>query len=183
VTKTKGVPRGRFPDRRRVLLWLVPVVFLIHNVEQALTITGTMEATRTGMPRALRLIVPPVPPLDYTLALLIATLAGFACAWWGRLERGRSIAVYMLASLQMALTLNVGGHVAASVVTQGYTAGLATSIALVFPFSIVFFWFFLRERWVPLRMLPLLIVAGILLHLPIFFGLLFVAGQIPIPGR
>ena len=183
MTRTRTGSGGRGADRRRVLLWLVPVVFLIHNVEQVLMIAGTMEATRTGTPRVLRLIIPPVPPLEYMLALLVATLAAFACAWWGTLDRARATGTFLLASLQMALLLNVGGHGAASFVTGGYTAGVATSVVVVLPFSLLFFWFLVRERWVPVRMFPLLIVAGILLHLPIFFGLLFLAGQVGLPGR
>lgn len=183
VTQTKGGTRGNPAGRRVVLLWLVPVVVLIHNVEQALTIEQTMALTRTGMPRALRLIVPPVPPVEYIAALVIATLAAFGCALWGKLDRDRGPGVYLLASIQTALLLNIGAHVAASLVTASYTAGLGTSIALVLPFSLVFFWSLIRERWVPVRALPLLLLGGIALHLPIFFGILFLAGQIPLPGR
>jgi hypothetical protein len=181
VKRSETVVHGRLSKRRKLLLWLVPVVALIHNVEQVLTIGPTMELTRTGVPRALRLVVPPVPPAEYIAALVLSTLGGFAFAWWGKVERGAG--VYLLGSLQMALLLNVGAHGAASAVTGSYTAGLATSLGVVLPYSLVLFWFLLQERWIPRRAFPLLVLGGVILHLPIFFGLLFVAAQIPLPGR
>jgi Protein of unknown function with HXXEE motif len=164
--------------RRQALLWFVPVAFLLHNIEQSVKIRESMELARTGMPRFLRIIIPPVSADAYIVALGIATVLAFAVALWGKIDRDRAWGIYALVALQMALFLNVIAHVIASLVLKRYTAGLATALALILPLSVVLFWFVLRERWMPRWAFLLIIPAGAFLHVPLFFGILFFSGHI-----
>lgn len=164
--------------RKQILLWAVPVGLLLHNIEQSAKIGETMELARTGMPRFLRIIIPPVSADAYIVALGIATVLAFAVALWGKTDRDRGWGIYALVALQMALFLNVIAHVIASVVLNRYTAGLATALAMMLPLSVVLFWFVLRERWMPLWAFLLIIPAGAFLHVPLFFGILFFSGHI-----
>jgi hypothetical protein len=164
------------PGKQHLLLWLVPIVFLLHNVEQAMNIRDTMEAARSGMPRLLRIIIPPVSADQYIVALVIATALAFAAALGGRIDRQRTWGVYALVALQMALFLNVIAHVMASLVLQHYTAGLATALGVLLPLSAVLFWYALREKWLPLWAFLLMIPVGAFIHGPMFFGILYFSG-------
>jgi hypothetical protein len=164
-------------DRRRlVFLWLVPVVFLVHSVEQSVFISATIDAAKNGMPRGLRVMIPPVAAAQYVIALAFACLAAFAAAAWGRLESPRGFGRYALVFLTVALVCTAFGRVIASIILGRYTAGLVTAVALILPFSSLLFWLSLRERWFPQWVLTLLVMAGVIFHIPIFFGVLFFAG-------
>ncbi len=162
--------------RRQVLLWLVPVVFLLHSIEQSVFLSATMDAAKSGMPRGLRVMIPPVPAEQYMIALAVACLAAFAAAAWGRLESPRGFGLYAQVFLTAALVSTACGRVITSVILDRYTAGLVTAVVLVLPFSALLFWISIRERWFPGWVLTLLVMAGVIFHIPFFFGVLFFAG-------
>jgi hypothetical protein len=165
-------------QRRRVILWFVPVVILLHAVEQSVTIRQTLDAARTGMPRALRVMIPPVSAEQYMIACAVVVLAAFGVALLGRIESPRGFGPYALVAMTAALFCNACARAIASIVLDRYTSGLLTAVVVVVPFSVFLFWVSIRERWFPAGVLTLLVSVGLIFHIPIFFGVLFFSGFI-----
>ncbi len=159
-------------------LWLVPALFFLHNCEEAITMRATLEDVHAGMPRFLRVFLPPVTYEQFLISLVLLTVVAFGCAWFGQLERDRSWGVYVLVGLQMVLLINVLGHITTLVVVGHYTAGSATALLVNLPFSVYLLRRALREEWVGRRGFFLLIPAAIVVHTPVLFGFLFVSGYL-----
>lgn len=153
---------------RRYLLWLVPLLLTLHNLEEAVFMKGFLGRVR----------VPFLPPVSYgqfLLALGLVTLAPYAFAASGPLER-RSRAFLLVLATQMVVLVNVASHLAAAIWVRGYAPGLATALLVNLPFSIFLFRRALRGAWVKPRDLAWLLVAALLVHGPGLIGLMVLAG-------
>jgi hypothetical protein len=167
----------RWPNKI-TLLWLIPVFFLVHNIEEGLFMRETLDQVRTGMPRFLKVILPPVSYEQFLVSLILVSAIVFFLAIVGQLDRDRSWGVYCMLGVQMVLLLNVAAHLITMVVVRSYTAGLATSLLVNLPFSIYLFWRTARERWIGTAGLLLLIPVAAVVHVPVLFGFLYVSGFI-----
>lgn len=167
----------RWPDKI-ALLRLIPVFFLVHNLEEGLFMRETLDQVRTGMPRFLRVLLPPVSYEQFLVSLVLVTAIVFFLAIVGRPDREHSWGVYCLLGVQMVLLLNVAAHVTTLMVVGSYTAGLATSFFVNLPFSVFLFWRAVRERWIGTVGFLLLIPVAAVIHVPVLFGFLFVSGFI-----
>jgi hypothetical protein len=160
------------------LLWLIPFLFLLHALEEALYMRGTLEEVRTGMPKFLRILIPPVSYEQFLISLCIITVLVFCLAYFGHLDRQRGWGVYVVLVLQAVLFLNVFAHLIALLVVRSYTAGLVTSLAINLPFSLYIFWRLLREKWIRPLGFALLFPIAIVAYVPIRFGFLYISGFI-----
>jgi hypothetical protein len=164
--------------RRKTVLWMVPFLFLLHNCEEALTMRATLEEVRSGMPRFLRVFLPPVTYEQFLVSLVLLTALVFCVAWFGNLERDRSWGSYALVGVQMVLLLNVLAHGMTLAVVGGYTAGSITSLLVNLPFSLYLLGRALREGWVVRGAFLVMIPLAFVVHTPILFGVLFLSGYI-----
>lgn len=139
---------------------------------------ATLDEVRTGMPRFLRVFLPPVTYEQFLVSLVLLTGVAFACAWFGKIERDRSWGAYVLLCLQMVLLINVAAHITTLAVVGHYTAGSATSLLINLPFSIYLLRRAWKEEWVGKRGFLLMIPLAVVVHTPILFGFLYVSGYI-----
>jgi hypothetical protein len=160
------------------LLWLILFFFLIHSIEEVLFMRETLDQVRTGMPKFLKVVIPPVSYEQFLISLVIITLLVFCVAYFGHLDRQRGWGVYVMVGLQVVLFLNVFAHLISLLVVGSYTAGLATSLAINLPFSIYLFWRLLREQWMRPPTFVLLFPLAAVVHVPILFGFLYISGFI-----
>jgi len=163
---------------KSTLLWLVPFLFLLHIIEEALFMRGTLDEVRTGMPKFLRILIPPVSYEQFLVSLCIITILVFCLAYFGYLDRQRGWGVFVMVGLQVVLFLNVFAHLIALRVVGSYTAGLVTSLAINLPFSLYLFWRLLREKWIRPLGFALLFPIALVVHVPIRFGVLYISGFI-----
>jgi hypothetical protein len=153
---------------RRYLLWLVPLLLTLHNLEEALFMKGFLGRVR----------VPILPSVSYgqlLLALGLVTLAPYAFAASGPLER-RSRAFLLVLGTQMVMLVNVASHLAGALWMRGYVPGLVTALLVNLPFSVFLFRRALRGAWVKPRDLVWLLAAALLVHGPGLIGLMVLAG-------
>lgn len=155
---------------RRYLLWLVPLLLTLHNLEEAVFMQGFLGRFAERIP-----ILPTVTYGQFLLALAVVTLAPYAFAASGPLER-RSRAFLLVLATQMVVLVNVAAHVAAAVWARGYAPGLVTALLVNLPFSLFLFRRALRGAWVKPRDLAWLLVAALLVHGPGLVGLMVLAG-------
>jgi len=155
---------------RRYLLWLVPLLLTLHNLEEAVFMKGFLSRFADKLP-----VLPAVTYGQFLLALGLVTLAPYAFAASGPLER-RSRAFLLVLGTQMVVLVNVAAHVATAVWARGYAPGLVTALLVNLPFSIFLFRRALRGAWVRSRDLAWLLVAALLVHGPGLVGLMVLAG-------
>jgi hypothetical protein len=163
---------------RRTISWLALALFTLHNAEEAL-------AFRTYLPRLDALLPEPFAGVAATLSypMMLVALAGIsalaflvalAAATWPQSRR----ALWALLTLEAVVGLNVIAQVlSAGLVFHGYGPGLATAVLVNAPFAIYCFRRAHHERWVSTASLAATIPAALMLHGPILFGGLWLAGR------
>lgn len=161
-------------SHRASQLTIVPVAFLVHNAEEALTIPAVLPQAEArladGFGHAFRL-----PSANqYYVLLLVLTLAAFAVwllAYW------KDSLCYALVILQATLAVNVVNHIGSAILLRGYAPGLLTALTVQIPATAVVFSRLRRAAWLTRRQWLLLPVASIILHGPIMFGGLWLVGR------
>jgi Protein of unknown function with HXXEE motif len=171
---------------RANLLWLIPALFTIHNSEEALTMKRYLPAAREMMPELRRRVPARLKWLvrEYTfrqlmILVVILTAVAWAIAIFGKLDEPGCGAGHALLALQAVLFLNVFAHLGGTVLFRGYAPGLVTAVLFNLPFSWVVFTTAWNEHWYSTTTLLLLGPLALLLHGPVFIGLLRLASRIP----
>ena len=160
--------------RRSRRLWLVPLLFLLHNAEEALTIGPVLPLVNARLAATLPGRLPSLSYLEFLIALALATALPFIVAAAGNLRQPGSRAGYVLLIVQATLFLNVISHLRAAALLLGYAPGLGTAVLVNLPFSLVLLSQAWREHWYSRRALA---PAALLVHGPGLIGLLWVVGR------
>lgn len=167
----------------RLLFWLVPVLFTLHNFEEYLTMPPVMVELPRRIPAGIPMGILPFPPSgeEFILALGIVTFLPYlfaALAQFGKTPRTRRTGVLLLAGTQAVLLLNVLSHMGSAVLLRGYAPGMVTSLAVNLPFSLLFFSTALRQGWLVKRNLPWLALAAVLAHSLGLIGLFWLVSEL-----
>lgn len=159
---------------RKTLLWLVPVLVTIHDLEEALFMPAFLEKRNASIPDSLRGIIPTVTYRQFLIALVIITIIPYVIALF---LNGRW-AVYLLVCFQVVILINVFAHVVTSIFQKGYGPGLATALLINLPFSLYLLRRVVLERWMSKKALALMFPIGLLIHGPGLMGLMLLSGEI-----
>jgi hypothetical protein len=172
--------RGEPPARRlgrRPLLWLVPLLLTLHNLEEAVFMRGFLGRFATTVPALFSTVLPTITYGQFLTALGIVTVAPYLFAASGPLER-RSRAFFLVLGTQMVVLINVAAHLTTAMWVRGYAPGLVTALLVNLPFSVLLFRRALSAAWIRKRELAWLFVAALLVHGPGLIGLMVLAGWI-----
>jgi hypothetical protein len=164
-------------SRNRVL-WLVPILVTIHNLEEALLMPAFLQARNESIPGSLRDLLPPVTYRQFLIALLIVTVIPYLITLFGNPGRAGGIGVYLLLGFLVVMLINVAAHVFMAVIIGGYAPGIVTALLMNLPFSVYLLRRALRERWVTGREMGVIFVVGLIVHGVGLPGLIIVAGSI-----
>lgn len=160
---------------KRALLWLVPVLLTLHNLEEALFMPAFIEKRNASVPGGLRELVPPVTYGQFLIALVIITVIPLLVAL---LWMGRGWAVYFLVGFQVVMLLNVFAHLMMALLLKGYAPGLVTALVFNLPFSLYLVKRAVAGRWMSVRAVVLMFPIGLVLHGPGIAALMLLAGVI-----
>lgn len=141
------------------LLWLVPVFFLLHNLEEA----PFMESWSRTLPSKIHSAV---STRQFTIAVTFLTLAGFLLTYLGIRFLAHPIGYVLILGLQAILLFNAFvPHIAASIRFRRYSPGVVTAVLITLPFSYYLFrraldepiinW---NELWILFAMAPFAMV-------------------------
>jgi Protein of unknown function with HXXEE motif len=161
--------------QQKRLLWLVPVLLTIHNLEEAVAMPAFIEKRNASVPGSLRDIVPPVTYKQFLIALAIITVIPYLVAL---LWLGRRWAVYLLVGFQVVMLINVFAHTLMAIFLRGYTPGLVTALLINLPFSLYLLRRAVIEKWMSKRAVALMFPVGLLAHGPVLLGLMLLSGLI-----
>jgi len=163
---------------RKALLWLVPVFVTIHNLEEALFMPAFLQTRNDSIPAGLRSLLPPITYRQFLIPLIILTAMPYLIAWFGNLERERSVSVYVLLGLQVVMLYNVLAHIVMAAAMGGYAPGVVTALIVNLPFSLYLLRRAVKESWAPRKVIVLLFSVALIVHAVGLPLLIILAGSI-----
>lgn len=115
------------------LLWLVPIILAIHNVEEA----PFMEGWSKRLPLEIH---PTVTTRQFVIAVTFLTIAGFVLTYFGVEYLANQTGTLMVLGIQAILLFNTFvPHLAATLRFRMYSPGVVTAILITLPFSLYLF--------------------------------------------
>lgn len=141
------------------LLWLVPIFFTLHNLEEA----PFMEGWAKGLPLRIH---PVVTTRQFTCAVIFLTLAGFLVTYWGVEHMHNTTGYLLVFGIQAILFFNAFiPHIGSAIRFRMYSPGVVTAVVITIPFSLYLFHRALRENilhwtqlWILLGIAPFAMV-------------------------
>ncbi|MBD3374072.1 HXXEE domain-containing protein [candidate division KSB1 bacterium] len=115
-----------------LLIWGVPVVILVHNIEEAIWLPrwANQYAGRWHKP---------VGAAEFRFAVVVLSLLAFVLAGLTHISGFGSIWHYLLAAYALGQAINIFvPHLVVTLVTRHYAPGLITGLVLVLPAAWVF---------------------------------------------
>ncbi|WP_438444776.1 HXXEE domain-containing protein [Gorillibacterium sp. sgz5001074] len=130
------------------LMWLFPVVFMLHDFEEIIFIDGWWErhgsAVLPKLPARLRprfLRIAQMTSAQFAVAVLLEFIC-FIPVTYAAVERGW---LYLLLAANAVLFLHVFTHVGQWLYLGRYTPGVVTAVLLGIPYPVYFFYRLLQE--------------------------------------
>jgi hypothetical protein len=150
------------------LLWLVPIFFALHNMEEA----PFMEGWSKRLPLKIH---PTVSTRQFVIAVTFLTLAGFLLTYFELEYLANQTGYLIILGMQAILLFNAFvPHITSTIRFRVYSPGVITAILITLPFSYYLFRRALTENiltwtqfWMLLGMAPFAMVTFALLSLQI----------------
>lgn len=115
------------------LLWLVPILLAVHNIEEA----PFMENWYKRVPMKFPL---KITTRQFVIAVTFITLAGFVVTYLGLEYLAKQTGHLLVLGMQAILFFNAFiPHIATTIRFRMYSPGVITSILIVLPFSFYLF--------------------------------------------
>jgi hypothetical protein len=144
------------------LLWLVPILLSLHNLEEALTMLWWTH----------RVSYWPFANLgQFYAALALVTLVSFILTAFAVRGGKGSLPLYLLYGVQAIVLINALTHLAGVIYFRKYVPGLVTAVFINIPFSLDLFGRGLHEGYITRRGLLYTMLGGVLVYLLIFSGI------------
>ena len=174
----ENIAGGELETRQKTILWLVPILFTVHNLEEMLFIDRFLHQISDFAPSFLQKILPLFTTSQFLLAATIVTILPYLFAALACTERPQSLGIYLLAVIQMVIFINVFSHTGMAMLRQTYVPGLITALAVNLPFSVYFFYTILSQKWLNGKALLIIFPIALLLHGPGLVSLLLLSGWV-----
>jgi uncharacterized protein with HXXEE motif len=115
------------------LLWLVPIFFALHNLEEA----PFMEGWSKRLPLKIH---PTVSTRQFVIAVTFLTLAGFLLTYFSVEFLANQTGYLIVLGIQAILLFNAFiPHIASTIRFRMYSPGVITAILITLPFSFYLF--------------------------------------------
>ncbi len=115
------------------LLWLVPIFFTLHNLEEA----PFMESWSKRLPLKIH---PTVSTRQFVIAVTVLTLAGFIVTYLGVEYLGNTTGDLLVLGIKAILLFNAFvPHIVSTIGLRIYSPGVVTAVVLTLPFSYYLF--------------------------------------------
>ena len=156
------------------VLWLLPVIFIIHDGEELLTMPGWIAKHQRELEHLARMnettaeIVRSLPTtktqvavaIGFIFLLFVAVTAGASSS------RRRGPWLYAYASLLGVLFLHVFTHIAQAILVGGYAPGLIGAVAAIIPGALYIYKRLFEARLLTLKSAAVTALIGFALFVP-----------------
>ena len=117
----------------RILLWLVPVFFMLHNLEEA----PFMERWSKRLPVKIH---PTVSTPQFVVAVIFLTIAGLILTYASLAWLPTPAGYLLILGMQAVLLVNAFvPHLVTTIRFRLYSPGVVTAVLIILPFSIYLF--------------------------------------------
>jgi hypothetical protein len=152
--------------------WFVPFSITVHNIEEAFTLDPFLPVIKERLSKfGPKDLVPTWP--QYRLALITVTLMPYVVAVLP-IKASRRLILMLVASTTMLI--NVIPHLAGSIIFRRYVPGLASSLLINLPSSLMSIFLAFRSGFLNMRKMAVISAFAALLHGPGLVSLLAVSG-------
>ncbi|WP_411968133.1 HXXEE domain-containing protein [Haloferax sp. YSSS75] len=160
-----------------VLLWVLPISWVVHDVEEILTIepwsrrwTRRIDGQTSGFGVQKRLVaVLASTRRQYTLAVGLVGCIVVGATIAGTLDpTGVGLVVYL--TILGGYFLHAFVHLGQSALLRGYTPGVVTAVLVVVPSSLFLYWRLFAAGVVDARLVAVTATGGLLSFVPIVVG-------------
>ncbi len=152
--------------------WFVPFSITMHNIEEAFTLDPFLPVIKERLSKyGHKDIVPSWP--QYRLALITVTLIPLVVAILP-LKAARRLTVMLVASTTMLI--NVIPHLAGLIIFKRYVPGLASSLLINLPSSILSIFLAFRSGFLNTRKMAVIAAFAAMLHGPGLLSLMAASG-------
>jgi hypothetical protein len=115
------------------LLWIVPIFFMLHNLEEAPFMAGWSK-------RIPLKIHPNITTRQFAIAVTFLTLAGFSLTYFALIVLQESTGYLLILGIQAILLFNAFiPHIGTTIRFRMYSPGVITAIIITLPFSFYLF--------------------------------------------
>jgi hypothetical protein len=152
--------------------WFVPFSITVHNIEEAFTLDQFLPVIKEHLSRFGRKDIVPTWP-QYRLALITVTLIPYVVAILP-IKAARRLTLMLITSTTMLI--NVIPHIAGSLIFRRYVPGLASSLLINLPSSLLTIFLAFRSGFLNMRKMAFISAFAALLHGPGLVSLLAVSG-------
>lgn len=136
------------------LLWLVPVLFAIHNLEEVRGMAK--EPAKLSLPFHKGVTLP-----QFVIAVTILTSVAFGVTWLGVHYMSSGIGIYLVFVIQMIILVNAFlPHIALFIRYRSYNPGLLTAVIITLPFSVYLLRWVLENQFVTPRGAIIVLIAA-----------------------
>jgi hypothetical protein len=158
----------------RWVFWLLPVIFIIHDGEELLTMPGWIESHQPELDKLARLneaaaqMIRSMPTTTTELAVAIGVfLLLFVVVTAGAaISRGRGFWLYAYAVLLGVLFLHVFTHLAQAVFIGGYVPGLVGAVMIILPAALYIYKKLFDAKLLTLKTAVITALIGLALFVP-----------------
>lgn len=147
-------------------IWAAPVVFLVHDTEEILTVESWLRAHRSELPTAAQpLATVTTGQFALAVALLFVGFLAVTVHAVRQARRGRASVPFLLVA--GALVANGLTHLVQAAYFRGYTPGVVTALLVVLPYGYLLGARLLATGFITRRTLLGAIAAGAVAQIPI----------------
>ncbi|TAL33619.1 MAG: HXXEE domain-containing protein [Spirochaetes bacterium] len=161
--------KKKFLDSYKSLLWIMPFLMGLHNLEEA---PGMVAFSAKYLP-GVHFVTGP----QFHAALVIVTLGGFAAVYASLYFLEKGFWGHMPVAIQAVMLLNALSHVGASILFLTPAPGVYTALLVNIPFALLVFRAAFREHYIDRRGFAIAFVCGAVVYLPLI-ALSLVAGSL-----
>jgi hypothetical protein len=163
-------------SRRRLtpVLWLLPLIFIIHDGEELLTMSGWIANHQQELDRLAKMsdvaaeMVRSLPTTTSQVAIAIGfILLLFVVITLGAsLSRKRGLWLYAYASLLGVLFLHVFTHIGQAILVGGYAPGIIGAVVAIIPGALYIYKRLFEEKLLTLKSAAVTALIGFALFVP-----------------
>lgn len=88
-------------------MWLIPILFTIHNVEEAIFLRNKLTPIVNNAPLYIKEYITSLTYEQYLVALIFVTVLSYLIAAFGKIEKKGGTVQYLLLLIQTTIFINV----------------------------------------------------------------------------
>lgn len=165
-------------ENYRLIMWGVPVVTILHNMEEALLMSDFMEEYNRLIPDFTGNMIGLITFESLLFVLVVTAMLPLLFVWYSDIESHVNVFEILLYCFAFAMLINLSPHAWITLLSGSYSPGLASSFFLVLPAVLFLFFSALRQKRLSPLQWVIVIIGGILLHGPGLLGLLAIGNAI-----